>query len=232
MIEATVGGLLEQATIADRICAELRGAIVRGEFPQGSKLNEPLLAARFGTSRGPLREALRRLEGLGLVDHVPHAGVRVTSLTLAELLETYQVREALEGMAARLAATRMSAEEVAELYALLDRHSEQIKADEGRAYFQQEGNFDFHDRIARGSGNPQLVQILEGALYHRARMYRFQSSQQFARPERALTEHRRIVDAIAEHDGELAELLMRRHIQQSRRAIAELLPAEPPATAK
>ena len=213
----------EQTTIADRICAELRVAIVRGEFPQGSKLNEPVLAARFGTSRGPLREALRRLEGLGLVDHVPHAGARVTLLTLGELLEIYQVREALEGMAARLAATRMPASEIAELYALLARHAEQIKADEGRAYFQQEGNFDFHDRITQASGNPQLVQILQGALYHRVRMYRFQSSQQFSRPERALAEHRRIVDAIAERDGELAELLMRRHIQQSRRAIAEQL---------
>ena len=79
----------EPPTIAERICAELKTAIIRGEFAQGAKLNEPLLAARYGISRGPLREALRRLEGLGLVDHVPHAGARVVRLTRDDLLEIF-----------------------------------------------------------------------------------------------------------------------------------------------
>lgn len=218
--------VFEQTTIADRVCEELKTAIIKGEFAQGAKLNEPLLAARFGTSRGPLREALRRLEGLGLVDHVPHVGARVTTLTRHELLEIYYVREALEGMAARLAAELMTVAEIEDLYALLAQHAEQIKAAEGRAYFQQEGNLDFHYRIVRASRNPKLAQILQSDLYHRVRMYRYQSSQQNARPEKALQEHHRIVDAIAERDGELAELLVRRHIRNARRAIAEQLDAE------
>ena len=218
--------IFELPTIAERICAELKTAIIRGELAQGAKLNEPLLAARYGISRGPLREALRRLEGLGLVDHVPHAGARVVRLTRDDLLEIYYIREALEGMAARLAATMMSEAEIAELFALLNQHAEQIKADAGRTYFQQEGNFDFHFRIVRASRNPKLVQILQGDLYHRVRMYRYQSSQQSSRPEKALLEHRRIVEAIAARDGELAELLMRRHIQSARQAIAQQLPAE------
>ncbi len=214
-------------TIADRVCEEIKIGIVKGEFPQGSKLNEPLLARRYGTSRGPLREAIRRLEGLGLVRHVPHAGARVVALTRDELLEVYFVREALEGMAARLAADHVTAGEVGELYALLATHEEQIKAVEGRAYFQQEGNFDFHYRIIKASRNPKLLQMLQGDLYHLVRMYRYQSSQQSARPEKALLEHRRIVDAVADRDGELAELLMRRHITSARRAIAAQL-ADPP----
>jgi DNA-binding GntR family transcriptional regulator len=109
---------------------------------------------------------------------------------------------------------------------LLAQHAEQIKADAGRAYFQQEGNLDFHYRIVRASRNPKLTQILQSDLYHRVRMYRYHSSQQSSRPEQALLEHRRIVDAIAEHDGEVAELLMRRHIQSARRAIAAHLSAD------
>lgn len=216
-------------TIADRVCEELKTAIVKGEFPQGSKLNEPLLARRYGISRGPLREAIRRLEGLGLIRHVPHVGARVVALTKEEVLAVYYVREALEGMAARLAAEHMTPVEIRELYGLLAAHQEQIKAVDGREYFQQEGNLDFHYRIITASRNPKLVQMLEGDLYHLVRMYRYQSSQQLSRPESALFEHRRIVDALAERDGELAELLMRRHIMRARRAIARQL-GDPTAT--
>lgn len=219
----------EQATIADRVCEALRVAIIRGEIAPGAKLNEPVLAARYGISRGPLREAIRRLEGLGLVDHVPHAGARVTRLDREELLHIYDVREALEGMAARLAASHVTRDEVAELYALLAHHAEQIQADEGRAYFQHEGNLDFHYRIVRASRNPKLIQLLASDLYHRVRMYRYQSSQRSSRPEQALLEHRRIVDALADGDGDAAELLMRRHIQRARRAIAEQPRADSPS---
>lgn len=218
--------LSEAGTLSDRLCEQLKTAIVRGELAQGAKLNEPALAARYGVSRGPLREALRHLEGLGLVVHVPHAGARVITLTRAEVLQIYHVREALEGMAARLAAELMTAAEVEELRSLLAQHARRIAADGGRAYFQQEGDTDFHDRIACASGNPGLAQMLRGELYHRLRMYRYQSSQQSARPAKALQEHSQIVDAIAEHDGELAETLMRRHIQRARRAVADQLQSE------
>lgn len=224
MSSALVERMLEPSqTMADRVCDEIKNAIVKGEYAQGAKLNEPLLARQYGTSRGPLREALRRLEGLGLVRHVPHAGARVVALSRDELLEIYFVREALEGMAARLAAEHMTSAEIADLYALLTVHEDQIKAVDGQAYFQQEGNFDFHYRILKASRNPKLVQMVQGDLYHLVRMYRYQSSQQSARPEKALFEHRRIVDAIAERDGDLAELLMRRHIGSARRAIAAAL---------
>src|SRR5690606_19888291 len=135
----------------------------------------------------------------------------------------YFVREALEGMAARLVADHATEQEVVDLYELLASHERQVQAVEGRAYFQQEGNFDFHYRIIKASRNPKLLQMLQGDLYHLVRMYRYRSSQQSARPEKALAEHRRIVDAIAERDGELAELLMRRHITSARRAIADQL---------
>ena len=86
-------------TIASRLTEDLTEAIVRGEIPAGKKLSEPDLARRYEVSRGPLREALRRLEGRGLIRHIPHSGARVVTLEREEILELSRVREALEGMA-------------------------------------------------------------------------------------------------------------------------------------
>jgi DNA-binding GntR family transcriptional regulator len=210
-------------TIASRLTEDLTEAIVRGEIPAGKKLSEPDLARRYEVSRGPLREALRRLEGRGLVRHVPHAGARVVTLDRDEILELSVVREALEGMAARLAAERMSDAEIDALRSLLDEHEKTVQRTQGREYFQQEGDLDFHYRIVQGSRNPKLIALLCGDLYHLVRMYRYRASQNESRPHKALAEHRRVVDAIAERDGELAELLIRRHLAASRASIAAQL---------
>jgi DNA-binding GntR family transcriptional regulator len=210
-------------TIASRLTEDLTEAIVRGEIPAGKKLSEPDLARRYEVSRGPLREALRRLEGRGLIRHVPHAGTRVVTLEREEILELSRVREALEGMAARLAAERMSDAEIDELSTLLDEHEKTVKRTQGREYFQQEGDLDFHYRIVKGSRNPKLIALLCGDLYHLVRMYRYQASKNVSRPQKALAEHRRVVEAIAERDGELAELLIRRHLSASRASIADQL---------
>lgn len=209
----------EGLTLADRVFSAIQDAIVKGELKPGSKMSEAELASRYGVSRGPLREALRRLEGRKLLTRIPHVGMRVIELTFAELIEIYQVREVLEGMAARLAATHMSQSDVKGLREVLQMHQQQSELQEGRAYFQSEGDFDFHYRIVQGSGNSVLTQVLCGELYHRVRLYRYQFSFTEGRPHRALAEHQQIVDAIASGDGEMAEMLMRRHISAARRNI-------------
>jgi len=210
-------------TIASRLTDELTEAIVTGVIPAGQKISEPDLAKRYEVSRGPLREAIRRLEGRGLVQHIPHAGVRVVTLALEEVIELYLVREALEGMAVRLAAQHISDEEIDAIRTLLDEHEKAVQRSAGREYFQQEGDLDFHYRIVQASGNDKLIAMLGGELYHLVRMYRYRSSLTDSRPQRALTEHRRILDAVAERDGELAEMLMRRHLAGARKSIAAQL---------
>ncbi|MDI1302901.1 MAG: GntR family transcriptional regulator [bacterium] len=206
----------EALTLADRVFSEIQNAIVKGELKPGSKMSEAELAARYGVSRGPLREALRRLEGRKLLTRIPHVGVRVISLSFEELIQIYQVREAMEGMAARLAALNMSAEEVQGLKALLADHEKQAELQEGRAYFQEEGDFDFHYRIVQGSRNEVLTQMLCGELYHRVRLYRYQFSVTEGRPQKAFSDHLRIIEAIESRDAEMAEILMRRHISSAR----------------
>lgn len=151
-------------TLADRVFARLQDDIVRGVIAPGTKVSETDLASRYGVSRGPLREALRRLESRKLLERVVHVGTRVTSLSFDDLIEIYYVREALEGMAARLAAENMSDEEVRGLTALLGQHEQQQDLREDTAYFQREGDLDFHYRIIQGSHNATLIQMLVGAV--------------------------------------------------------------------
>ena len=213
----------ESSTIADRVFDELRAAIVEGAIPAGSKISEPEMAGRYGISRGPLREAMRRLESANLVERRPNIGARVITLTSEQLLEIYLIREALEGLAARLAAERMSEAAVQELKALLVRHRREVAREHGQAYFQKEGDMDFHYRIAQGTANRRLTGILCNDLYHLARMYRCQFGMGSDRALEALKEHELVVDAIADRDGEMAELLMRRHIRASRQSVERRL---------
>ncbi|TDB02299.1 GntR family transcriptional regulator [Halomonas marinisediminis] len=211
----------EVRTLAERVFQQLQDAIVRGELVPGSKITEPGLSRTYGISRGPLREAMRRLEAHRLIERVPHVGARVVKLSIQELLELFDVREALESMAARLAAEHMTAEEIAGLREVLALHERQADLKKGEAYFQREGDLDFHYRIVQGSHNRMLVTMLCDDLYYLVRLYRTQFSASGSRPQRAFVEHHRIVDAIEAGDAELAELLMRRHVSASRANVVD-----------
>ncbi|WFF43248.1 GntR family transcriptional regulator [Salinicola endophyticus] len=212
--------LPEVRTLAERVFHQLQRAIVRGELPPGTRITEPELSSRYGISRGPLREAMRRLETYRLIERVPHVGARVVKLSMDELLELFDVREALESMAARLAAQHMTAEEIAGLREVLAVHERQGDLASGEAYYQREGDLDFHYRIVQGSHNRMLMTILCDDLYYLVRLYRTQFSASGKRPQRAFVEHHRIVDAIEAGDAELSELLMRRHVSASRENVA------------
>lgn len=218
--------LPERSTLSERVFHTLKEAIVAGELPQGSKVTEDELAKQYGISRGPLREAIRRLESLRLLVRVPRAGMRVITLTSEMMEEIYTIREALEGMSARLAATRMSDGEIEELRQLLNKHESNIKRSEGKEYFQREGDLDFHFCIARASNNKWLMQLLSNELYQLLRMCRHRSSQTPERPIKALNEHKQIVEAIAQKDPELAEILMRRHISGAWKIVQEIMEKE------
>jgi DNA-binding GntR family transcriptional regulator len=220
---ADAAGAPGTLTIPDRIFTLLREAIVEGEIPAGAKISEPELARSYGISRGALREAIGRLEACGLVVRRPNLGARVVTLSSQQLLEIFHVREALEGMAARLAAQHMGDAEIAELRALLQQHGRQIEDDAAHAYFQREGDLDFHYRIVQGSHNARLIDLLCNDLYHLVRLYRYQFGMPSKRAPRAFVEHEHIVDAIERRDAEMAELMMRAHVRASRENVEKQL---------
>lgn len=209
-------------TLSSATTIALREAIIAGKIAAGEKLNEPKLAHQFNVSRGPLREAIRRLVAMGLVHHVPHRGARVVTLELKSVMELYEVREALESTAAGLAAKNMNKDEITNLRELLEVHRRHVDCNEGK-YLQVEGDFDFHYRIIRGCGNTMLINQLCDELYHLIRMFRHQASRFKTRSNRALIEHAQLLDAIELRDSDMAEMVMKYHIRRAKNSIYQTM---------
>jgi DNA-binding GntR family transcriptional regulator len=208
-------------SLVDALAERIEAAIVSGDLQPGSKLSEQGLAASLGVSRGPLREAIRRLEGRKLLQRTPNIGVHVASLSPGDLYEVLQVREALEGMACALAARNMTDGELKALSELLEQHQQQKSVQEGTGYYQESKDFDFHFRIVKGSRNARLIQMLCEDLYYLLRVYRYKSSTKPGRAKQALREHKDIVAALMRRDPVDAERKMRLHIGNARLYVEE-----------
>jgi DNA-binding GntR family transcriptional regulator len=219
---------VQAQSLVDVVAERIEAAIISGRLEPGSRLSEQALATSLGVSRGPLREAIRRLEGRKLLERTPNIGVRVAALSLRDLNEILQVREALEGMACGLAALNMPDAEIAALRKLLDGHEKQKSVQEGKGYYQESKDFDFHFRIVAGSGSERLQQMLTGDLYYLLRVYRYKSSTKPGRAMEALQEHRAIVTALEARDAAAAEQAMREHLRHARRYVEEQISAETP----
>jgi len=215
----------DNGTIADRAFSVISNAILSGELEQGAKISEPELSRKLGISRGPLREAIRRLEERKLVTSLPRLGARVVELTPARLSEIYTIREALEGISAREAAKHATADEIEHLRDLLRAHGEQLEKADGSNYTQGLADDDFHFAIARCSRNETLFGLLCEEYYQLIRLFRQRHKVVSGRARRAYVEHCRILDAIADHDSDLAELLMRRHIDAARQGMEQVFAA-------
>ncbi|AJQ94700.1 GntR family transcriptional regulator [Gynuella sunshinyii] len=210
---------------ASQVFVQLQEAIVRGEIKAGTKLREADLSQEYGISRAPLREALNRLESLKLVVKVPHVGAQVVNLTAREVQEIYLIRENLEALACRLAAVEMTQTELDELKQLLHQHEQYIQDQSGSRYLLQQDDLDFHYCIIQGSRNQMLVNLLCNELYQLVRMIRHSGILVRNTPAKALQEHWRIYEALSQRDGELAAMLMQRHISRARQS-AHLIQVE------
>jgi DNA-binding GntR family transcriptional regulator len=213
----------------DRIFEQLIDDIMSGRLQPEQKLTEEAISKRFSVSRGPVREALRRLEERDLVQREPNAGVRVTSFSLTDFLAMVQVREALEGMACRLAAQNMTNENIRELSDYLD---DRYQADLRDAPAKESGEIkldyrdielEFHYRIARACGNPALSKILSKDFYRTMRIWRRYQTEIPRRGNLDQDEHRKILRAIEDREPDFAETLMRRHIRAIRQNYVEAL---------
>ena len=221
----------KDTTLAGRLVDQLTEAILSGELEPGAHISEPKLAKQLGVSRGPLREATRRLEERMLVTHTPRQGVRVATLSQSVMAELFTIREAIEGMAAREAARNLSDAQADELRRLIARHEETLARTEGSDYEPANADQDFHVAIAGYSGNSLIFNMLTREYYPLMRLFRSRHRWVEGRAMRALVEHKRIVDAVVERDADLAELLMRRHIAAARKSVATLLDGASAASA-
>ena len=204
-------------SLVDAVTEQLEVAIMEGRLAPGDRISEQKLAQSLGVSRGPLREAIRRLEGRRLVEYKANIGVRVAELSEKRLEDLLIVREAMEGMGARLACSRMSDQQLDDLESLIEGHSDQVLVQGSKGYYQESGDRDFHFRIAKASENNLLVSLVCGDLYDLLRIYRYKSSTMVGRAEAALEEHRAILRALRQRDPEKAEAAMRNHLRNARK---------------
>jgi DNA-binding GntR family transcriptional regulator len=214
--------------LIDQTVSQLEHLIFCGELKPGDKLSEQALSSRFGISRGPLREAIRSLEGRRLVERVPFAGARVALLTVDDIEQLLVTREALEGMACRQAAENMTLHETRQLRQSLAELERKFRERGPSGVFRDgEEDTDLHTRIVRGSRNRWLIDIICRELYPLLRICRFQSMVVTAshkhRGRAVYREHRAIIEAIEQRDPDGAERLMRAHLAASRENLMKWL---------
>jgi len=186
----------------------LRDQIIEGKIRPFTRLREPELAVRLSVSRTPLREALRHLDAEGFVERLPTGGVMVAGIDPDDIRDLFSVRAVLEGHLVREVAARASAQDVAELYRLLDR------MDKLEAYPEDviRVGFDFHDRLAMMAGNRRCRGILRQTRQHIDRYWAVTTANKPDRVRVISDEHRRVVDAIRDGDPARAEAAMQAHI--------------------
>lgn len=183
-------------------------AIERGELTAGMRMREVELAERYGISRTPIREALKRLEAQGLVTHTPNQGAVVTTLDFNRMAELYLMREILEGTAARLAATRATDTEIEVLAEMIE--NDRRHPDNPRQLART--NRKFHRQLNLSARNSFLSNMLENLLLSHYLLV----GTTLADPERGMNsfdEHAAIVRAIREHDPDAAEAAARAHVR-------------------
>ncbi|CAN5573228.1 GntR family transcriptional regulator [soil metagenome] len=205
---------------ADMIRESLREAILDSQLAAGTWLREEELARYFGVSRTPVREALQILRSDGIVEAAPNHGSRVAALTTDDVLALYLVREVLDGLAARLATSRMTSEQWQELSAINDQM--EIAAASNEPERVADLNLQFHQYLRQVAGNPYLSRFMK-QVEHAIR----RSSQTIfsypGRSDNSVREHREICDAIQAGDSVTAEALAIEHVRRARRLKLQML---------
>jgi DNA-binding GntR family transcriptional regulator len=205
------GDAEDGSTLSTHALAKIMGLIRAGELRPGSVVNEADLAKRFGVSRGPIREAMRQLEGRKLLIREPYQRARVVDLDLRRIREIYELREALEGMACRLAAARMSEEALAAMMQAV----EFAKGPENYSFIDTQYPFNFHEEVVKSCGNEYIQQALATDLYDLIRLYRWSNKVKAVNLDKPSRDHWQICRAMMARDQELSESLMRAHIQRA-----------------
>jgi DNA-binding GntR family transcriptional regulator len=208
--QTTASPALDGRTLWERVHHHLRDEILSGRLTPGTELSEVALAESLGVSRGPVREALGRLATEGLVTIRPRRGAIVRGLSSDEFIEAYQVREALETMAVRLAVPQLTADHVAALELAIDQMSARGGADDVQGFF--EANTAFHLVFFDAAGNRMLTDLYR-ALRGQIDRHRLRSLELRGDVRRSIAEHKAILRAAKAGNVERTVHLVSEHIR-------------------
>lgn len=202
------------------IAEELKHLIFAGEIEPGERINEAALALRMGISRGPIREAIRILTGLGIVTSVVNKGVFVRKISMREMLEIYELRALVFGFAAQRAAENITDEHRAEFQRLLAQMDEATEANNGGRYYDL--NLEFHALVLRLSGNSRAQQAYFDYV-NELHLYRRRYFNAPGNMRKSNAEHRLIYEAIASGAASKARTMAERHVLSGRQRLLSLL---------
>jgi DNA-binding GntR family transcriptional regulator len=202
------------------IVEELKRKIYAGEFKPGDRLNEAALALRMGTSRGPIREAIRVLVGIGLVISVMNRGMFVREMSVKEMLEIYDLRALLFGFAAQRATVQINDEHRRQFETLLSRMDHAAKAEDSDLYYTV--NLEFHNRILALSNNRRAQQA-DDEYAKELHLFRRRNFNSPAKMRSSNVEHRKIYEAIVKGDKAKAKQAAEAHIMAGRQRLLDAL---------
>src|SRR5580692_3481199 len=209
----TVLQLVQSNSLPGLVQAEIEQLILSGELAVGRRINESDLALRFGMSRGPIREALRALEESHLVRSEKNRGVFVREVSVAEADEIYDVREALDQLIGQRVAERATPEQLHDMQTVVAAMDDATAVPDIKAYHAL--NLKFHDMLVDFAGNARLTEtyrlLTKGLL-----LFRLRGLQDCGGFSVSNTEHKAVVEAVADHDGARAGRLLRQHAVESR----------------
>ncbi|GAA3596853.1 GntR family transcriptional regulator [Nonomuraea rosea] len=211
MTDLTLGAA--HRTLRDEVTKELRRRILSGELAQGERLVEDRLAASLGVSRNPVRESIRVLAAEGFIQVVPRLGATVALLSAEEGEELFDVRMAIEGLAARLAARKRSPDAAERLRRLLDQAKEAVDA--GRLEEVADLNTAFHLAVGEAAGNSYLALMMKPMLQRAQWIF---SQTAAVRGPHSWQEHLSLCEAIAAGDEDEAQARAVAHVAAARRS--------------
>ena len=194
-------------TLREKILETIRDAILKGNLKPGERVSEPELAERFGISRTPIREAFRQLESEGYLEVIPRKGAVVASLSERDIEEFYAIKSILEGYAARMAAENLTARDIERLETINARLQEIAEEGDVKNFFRVHN--EFHELFIKASGNEKLHELINQLVLKFNRL-RLASLSQPGRMQISVQEHKKIIQAFKQHDGERADDLVRR----------------------
>jgi DNA-binding GntR family transcriptional regulator len=206
--------------LASTIVEELKRLIQSGGLKPGERINEAILATQMGTSRGPIREAIRVLTGMGLVTPVANRGVFVRQVSIAEMLELYDMRALIFGYACERATEFMTASRLKVLQGLMMQMDNAAKAGKGALYYDI--NLRFHATILEYSNNRRAAQAYEGCVKE-LHLFRRPAFNYAAKMARSNQEHRGILEAMAAGRGAEARKRGEQHVLSGRLRLLETL---------
>lgn len=212
----------ENQTLNQRVLARLREMIAAGAMPPGTQLDEQTLANDLGVSRTPLREAIGKLVKEGLVEHRPYRGNFVRSFTAKQVSDLFEVRKALEGLAIRLAVTRLTDDHLASFRTILSDVEEALDQHDLLGYSAADRRF--HNLVRDIADNESLTEALE-RLGLQIQVVRTIANRDPGVVERTAHERPRILAALEARDATLAGQLMEEHIEGVRRSVVSQLEA-------